>query len=89
MFCSIAKSLSSANGIKAHVIHEYCNMLETLEAGQWWDVNKDVKGQYYDLQLFCGCRCGVSAAAKTAKHSLATPHNTDEYHAHHPPAANL
>ena len=39
-------------------------MLESLEAGRWWDVSEDVKGQYYDLQMFYGCRWGVSTAAK-------------------------
>lgn len=70
-------------------IHKYGNMWESLEAGQWWDVYEDVKGQYYDLQLFCGCRCGVSTAAQSAKRSLATTHNTDENCAHHSPAAIL
>lgn len=31
----------------------------------------------------------MSIAAKTAKRSPATTHNTDLHHAHHPPAANV
>lgn len=62
---------------------------ESLEAGIWWDVSRDVKGQYYDLQLFYGCRCGMSNAAKTAKRRPATPHNTDRHRAPRPPAAKL
>lgn len=46
-------------------------------------------GQYYDLQLLYGYRCGVSAAAQTAKHSPAAAHDTDQHHAHLSPAANL
>lgn len=64
-------------------------MLESLEAGIWWDVIGDVKDQYYDLLLFYGCWCGMSNDAKTAKHRPATPHDTDRHCAHRSPAATL
>ena len=48
-----------------------------MEADQWYNVNEDVKGQYYDHQLVYGCRFGMSTAAEAVKHSPATAHNTD------------
>lgn len=63
------------------------SMSERLEAGQRWGVDKDIKDQYYDLLLFCGCKCDVSDAAQSAKRSPATTHNTDWHRAHQSPTA--
>lgn len=60
-------------------------MLESLEAGRWWEVGKDVTGQYYDLLLFYGCRCGVSTAARL-KNTVRQQHitQTNTVHTIHP-----
>lgn len=64
---------------------EVCRRVWRLAKGG--GVNKDVKDQYYDLLLFCGCRCSASDAAEAAKRSPATTRNTDQHCAHYSPTA--